>query len=193
MCFLKEPLLHSPRNFVDTSTGRSVSLILIVCVCVRVCRGGGGGGGGGGGVWALFRGAVKCTTLHLWAANLKPFPVAHICMAFTACCRCLSTVLKTDCQIINKECSEDERWQLINVQSEACNSQDATSWNTFFWVEFIRECVSDSEHGHHRCSHYLLQWRHNDHNDVSNHWRLDCLLNRWFRRRSEKTSKLRVT
>ena len=42
--------------------------------------------------WARDRGAVKCMTLHLWAANLKPFLVAHSCMAFTACCRCLSMV-----------------------------------------------------------------------------------------------------
>ena len=77
ICFLKErrDSHHSPRNFVDSSTGKSVSLILIV-----------------GGLWALFWGAVKCTTLHLWAANLKPFLVAHSCMAFTACCRCLSMV-----------------------------------------------------------------------------------------------------
>ena len=38
-----------------------------------------------------------------------------------------------------------------------------------------------------------LQWRHNKRNDVSNQQRLDCLLNRLFRRRSKKTSKLRVT
>ena len=38
-----------------------------------------------------------------------------------------------------------------------------------------------------------LQWRHNEHNGVSNHRRLDCLLNRLFRRRSKKTSKFRVT
>ena len=37
-----------------------------------------------------------------------------------------------------------------------------------------------------------LQWRHNGHDGVSNHQRLDCLLNRLFRRRSNKTSKLRV-
>ena len=36
-----------------------------------------------------------------------------------------------------------------------------------------------------------LQWRHND--GVSNHQPHDCLLNRLFRRRSKKTSKLRVT
>ena len=38
-----------------------------------------------------------------------------------------------------------------------------------------------------------LQWRHNGHDSVSNHQPYDCLLNRLFRRRSKKTSKLRVT
>ena len=57
---------------------------------------------------------------------------------------------RTDRQIIHKECSEDvlvnKRWQLlVNLQSEACNGQDTTSWDSFFWVEFIRECVPDSE------------------------------------------------
>ena len=38
-----------------------------------------------------------------------------------------------------------------------------------------------------------LQWRHNGCDCVSNHQPRDCLLNRLFRRRSKKTSKLRVT
>ena len=38
-----------------------------------------------------------------------------------------------------------------------------------------------------------LQWRHNEWDGVSNHQRHDCLLNRLFRHRSNKTSKLRVT
>ena len=40
---------------------------------------------------------------------------------------------------------------------------------------------------------YSLQWRHNEHDDVSNHQLHDCLLNHLFRHRSKKTSKLRVT
>ena len=40
---------------------------------------------------------------------------------------------------------------------------------------------------------FLLQWRHNDHDNVSNHQPPGCLLNRLFYRRSKKTSKLRVT
>ena len=38
-----------------------------------------------------------------------------------------------------------------------------------------------------------LQWRHDGHDGVSNHQRHDCLFNCLFRRRSKKTSKLRVT
>ena len=36
-------------------------------------------------------------------------------------------------------------------------------------------------------------WRHNERDCVSNHQRLDCLLNRMFRRISNKIPKLRVT
>ena len=38
-----------------------------------------------------------------------------------------------------------------------------------------------------------LRWRHNGRDSVSNHQAYNCLLNRLFRRRSKKTSKLRVT
>ena len=40
---------------------------------------------------------------------------------------------------------------------------------------------------------HTLQWRHNGCDSVSNHQPRDCLLYRLFRRRSKKTSKLRVT
>ena len=38
-----------------------------------------------------------------------------------------------------------------------------------------------------------LQWRHNERDSVSNHHPYNCFFNRSFRRRSKKTSKLRVT
>ena len=43
------------------------------------------------------------------------------------------------------------------------------------------------------CTFQSLHWRHSDHGGVSNHQPHGCLLNRLFRRRSKKTSKLRVT
>ena len=42
-------------------------------------------------------------------------------------------------------------------------------------------------------SPFSLQWRHNQHDGVSKNQPYDCLLDRLFRRRSKKTSKLRVT
>ena len=47
----------------------------------------------------------------------------------------------------------------------------------------------------HMCFFFVipLHWRHNDHDCVSNHQPYDCLLNRLFRHKSKKTSKLRVT
>ena len=44
-----------------------------------------------------------------------------------------------------------------------------------------------------RVCHFSLLWRHNGRDSVSNHQPHDCLLNRLIRRRSKKTSKLRVT
>ena len=41
--------------------------------------------------------------------------------------------------------------------------------------------------------HRTLQWRHDERHGVSNHRPPDCLLDCLFRRRSKKTSKLRVT
>ena len=55
ICFLNErrESHHSPRNFVDSSTGRSVSPIL----------------------WARDRSAVKCMTLHLYRRSLDTFSI----------------------------------------------------------------------------------------------------------------------
>ena len=44
-----------------------------------------------------------------------------------------------------------------------------------------------------KCPGMSSLWRHNRCDGVSNHQPHNCLLNRWFMRRSKKTSKLRVT
>ena len=43
------------------------------------------------------------------------------------------------------------------------------------------------------CVGIPLRWRHNDHDGGSNHQPHGCLLNRLFRRKSKRTSKLRVS
>ena len=62
-----------------------------------------------------------------------------------------------------------------------CTYPINTSWLTSEWLNFTATFSSS------------LQWRHNEHDGVSNHQRLDCLLSRLFRRKWEKTSKFRVT
>ena len=65
------------------------------------------------------------------------------------------------------------------------------------WDMHITIYASSRDFAHVACSNNArrspLQWRHNEGDDVSNHQPHDCLLNLLFRRRSKKTSKLRVT
>ena len=65
------------------------------------------------------------------------------------------------------------------------------------WKIISRHCIMGVAHGTSRVAwrpfDSILLWRHNGHDSVSNHQPHDCLLNRLFRRRSKKTSKLRVT
>ena len=52
--------------------------------------------------------------------------------------------------------------------------------------------LSSKSHGQYTLRNDPLQWRHNERAGVSNHQPRDCLLNRLFRRRSKKISKLRT-
>ena len=59
---------------------------------------------------------------------------------------------------------------------------------THYTIMFQNELVITYEN-----ATFSLQWRRNERDSVSNHQPHDCILNRLFRRRSKKTSKLRVT
>ena len=54
-----------------------------------------------------------------------------------------------------------------------------------FVVGFFVWCINPYPSRFFFC-HRVLQWRHYERNSVSNHRRLDCLLNRLFKRRSKK-------
>ena len=67
-------------------------------------------------------------------------------------------------------------------------------WKITYTPTYLPECgLRDSETWQVCLSAFTLQWRHNGCDSVSNHQPHDCLLNRLFRRRSKKTSNLRVT
>ena len=69
-------------------------------------------------------------------------------------------------------------------------------------LEILQSCTKPSISWHRKLicflmekgdTFFLLEWRHNEHDSVSNHQLLECLLNRLFWSRSQKTSKHRVT
>ena len=60
-----------------------------------------------------------------------------------------------------------------------------------FAINLTRYTVASENYW--RITSRAFQWRHNERDGVSKHRRHDCLLNRLFKRRSKKTSKLRVT
>ena len=66
---------------------------------------------------------------------------------------------------------------------------------TQWWhiIQVVRHKVQSTKYDTFCLFTLTLLWRHNERDGVSNHLGLDCLLNRLFRRRSNKTSKLRVT
>ena len=84
------------------------------------------------------------------------------------------------------------------------SSEEITYIDCFSGVYFIIlafyatdwPCLLHKKYDYEECSEKKcnpLHWRHNDHDGVSNHQPHGCILNRLFRRRSKKTSKLRVT
>ena len=54
------------------------------------------------------------------------------------------------------------------------------------------DIIDPDRHSNTFKGYFALQWRHNECDGVSNHQPHDCLLNRYSRSRSRKTSKLRV-
>ena len=77
-----------------------------------------------------------------------------------------------------------ESWNLLQSGGYDLSLYFATSINQIFccWDRNVPRNVAQ-----------LLQWRHNERDRVSNDRHLDCFLNHLLRRRSKKTSKLRVT
>ena len=90
---------------------------------------------------------------------------------------------------------------LVHVQFAKANStENQSSASQTVWEETppitsgcFSPMASNAENISMSWYHHSLQWRHNGRDGVSNHQPPHCLLNRLFRRRSKKTSKLRIT
>ena len=76
--------------------------------------------------------------------------------------------------------------------SEHCERRNSNCKTTYGHNK--RNCLQDqTKFRWCRLWQIAWHWRHNGRDSVSNHQSHDCLLNRLFRRRSKKRSKLRVT
>ena len=73
------------------------------------------------------------------------------------------------------------RWDLSNT------------WNEWYGIKIIWSSLIPVDFLYDGRKVWALQWRHNGRDGISNHQPHDCLLNRLFRPRSNKTWKLRVT
>ena len=80
-------------------------------------------------------------------------------------------------------------WFDLRISVSVIKSNRRSGANDIITVWYVCSVVTDSL----GVGAVTLQWRHNGRDGVSNHQPHDCLLNRMFRRRSKKTSKLRVT
>ena len=67
------------------------------------------------------------------------------------------------------------------------------SWSSFHTVLIVMTANQNGNQMPFLGTRISLQWRHNEHDGVPNHQPHDCLFNRLFGRRSNKTSKLGVT
>ena len=118
-------------------------------------------------IWSqMFNSLIYAHTKHVYVCM-------HVCMyAYRfcrACFRCIESVYFLDLSD-----------QLFCIRRE------------YFIVQLLRYRWGNSE-GYRQLLLILSQWRHNEHDGVSNHQSHDCLLNGLFRRRSKIISKLRVT
>ena len=74
-----------------------------------------------------------------------------------------------------------------------CGCDSGENWSRNNAPHCVKICYQLSIYSISQIGIDSLQWRNNGHDSVSNHQPHDCLLNRLFRRRSKKISKLRVT
>ena len=137
--------------------------------------------------WLWLHGLVSCfrrggmaTNAGVLISKVRYFPYSTymaFCVLFVTVILSLSNTFTNICHIASLDLSN-----CINIPCAG----EITFKN-------VGKLTSSQPHQSAYCGHIPLQWRHNDQDNVSNHQPHGCLLNRLYRRRSKKTSKLRVT
>ena len=165
------------------------SAFVCVCVCVCVCA------------WAFLQmvkiAEVPCVLLCIFFCFLNCHNNSQDILNYKYLN--ILKILPLSWQVIHL------KWQVV-YQCVGIPDSEKRSWGIFsdniivtadyvkcngLWTIVSLSLITWYQKQLHPC--VSLQWRHNERDGVSNHQPHDCLLNRLFRRRSNKTSKLRVT
>ena len=135
-------------------------------------------------IWYLFINATE--VYKRWAVNFREVPLITYCkMRSRKNNFCCTTQVNND-PYISMVTPLHNEWYNIDVMLNY-------SQNTRHVVSFIRSIPQTMYSTYIHNQDRSLRWRQNWRDSVSNHQPHDCLLNRLFRCRSKKTSKLRVT
>ena len=133
---------------------------------------------------------LKCFHILKW----PPFSTQHFHMHFLEW-KCLPLFETMVVGLRTHECATPPKWVKSSEHQSVgtCSSIAAVEigWKECLlnWVRQLFQHPPMPENGFVKS----LQWRHNGRDCVSIHQPHACLLNRLFRRRSKKTSKLRIT
>ena len=125
---------------------------------------------------------ISCTSAH----GIAPFNTETF-----ACTMVNKCVLKHTMRFVNSQLTANQHFIIsFHLNQHSISIRPSDIFTRLSWLNIIKYqdwCPSVIPMS------TALRWRYNGRPGVSNHQPHDCLFNRLFRRRSKKTSKLRVT
>ena len=155
------------------------------------------------------RGIILRQLLHFWCVTKDNNSQLNLAPLFVFFCpKAIKNKLLIKYINIALKCCKWQKYHPISIRSGILSICGWVTMHNFHGVVHWYNLYADSLPRHksfpwkgtkpsllsHRLGPFkTLRWRHNDLAGVSNHQPHGCLLNRLFRRRSNKTSKLRVT
>ena len=137
-------------------------------------------------LWLIFPYPSGLLHWHCGNLTIAPVPAKQPWWIWinTSCELIMNDCITTTKQSTTKPCAYFLGYTVPYRNDKNRTDRKITAIHTGDWATY---CTSQ------KLSISSLQWRHNDQDSVSNHQPHGYLLNRLYRRRSKKTSKLRVT
>ena len=132
-------------------------------------------------------------TVYDWLFDSRIFGIVKLSRGDRICCQpmrnCVVYTIRytTDAELVfslllaRESYQKHSIWRCIEMPCHSCDISVINGLITGYFCSVCKDMLLS------------LQWSHNGRDSVSNHQPHECLLNRLFRRKSKKTSKLRDT